>query len=758
MAIADITKPMALDETLQGTNTALGLLVKDTTVSAISTALALLGKDTSIQAVVTALGLLNKDATMVTQNSKLDTIIAKLQGIIEALGVDTSIYKAAGNKACAELTSSLLVAGNLGNVYNITDNGTTTADFVEGAGKPIHLGDNVAVVDIGEGGTHVYKFDLLSGLVDLSNYIQKSETAGLIKNDGTIDETPYTVVEASETNGNIVIDDVETPVYRNYGNNTVLATDKTSFLTRQTLNPTGFSGYVREKLVGVSYAWNQLLTNGDFSNGTNTWTARQGTVSASGGIATVTPSSEGTQRGITGVTNQMSIIAGHKYLLSAWIKPPINGNASCGLDTGSTTQSVTANTWNFVANIVNAESGVTRFYCLFAESVTTSQTIQYKNCQTIDLTLAFGSTIADYLYGLSNNGGITKLRDMGCPIDKYTPYGYGLYSVKTSGKKVVGKNLFDSNVYENKRWSTADGTLITANNFLASTSPMYVYGSTKNFINYPVYRTYYDSGMNFISADSTGNAVVSTPSNAYYMHISQSRADFTPLTCIVAISETEIAFEPYSCTTYSLGSTELRGHFILSNGEIVAEGDVRESNGEVTRNYGIVDLGSLEWVYNSSNHRFYCTLPSAKASNLIQSICAKYVNVSDLDVDKTYTMRKGYQVADVLSILISDSAYTDAATFKTAMSGVYLIYELATPTTEQSTPFADPMSLVGATTEEYIDTRDIPCPVGAERQYMGQSEDVVEIPSTPQSDGVWVQKCYVSGGKAQYVWELEITL
>ena len=203
MAVQDITEPMALDSTLQDTNTALGLLAKDATVSAISTALGLLGKDTSIQAVVTALGLLNKDATMVTQNSKLDTIIAKLQGIIEALGVDTSIYKAAGNKACAELTSSLLVAGNLGNVYNITDNGTTTADFVEGAGKPIHLGDNVAVVDIGTGGSHVYKFDLLSGLVDLSNYIQKSETAGLVKNDGTIDTNDYAEKVAGATNGNL---------------------------------------------------------------------------------------------------------------------------------------------------------------------------------------------------------------------------------------------------------------------------------------------------------------------------------------------------------------------------------------------------------------------------------------------------------------------------------------------------------------------------------------------------------------------------
>ena len=100
----------------------------------------------------------------------------------------SSVYKPAGNKACAELVSALLVASNLGNVYNMTDDGVTTADFVEGAGKAIEAGDNVVIVDIG---SSVYKFDLLSGMVDLSNYVQKSSTSGLIKNDGTIDQTAY---------------------------------------------------------------------------------------------------------------------------------------------------------------------------------------------------------------------------------------------------------------------------------------------------------------------------------------------------------------------------------------------------------------------------------------------------------------------------------------------------------------------------------------------------------------------------------------
>ena len=59
----------------------------------------------------------------------------------------TSVYKAKGSLAFASLTSALLVGANLGNVYNITDDFVTTADFLEGAGKKHTAGTNVAIVE-----------------------------------------------------------------------------------------------------------------------------------------------------------------------------------------------------------------------------------------------------------------------------------------------------------------------------------------------------------------------------------------------------------------------------------------------------------------------------------------------------------------------------------------------------------------------------------------------------------------------------------
>ena len=81
-------------------------------------------------------------------------------------GKIASAYKAGGSKTAAQMTNALLVAANEGKVYNMDDAITTTADFVEGAGKALPAGTNVAVVEAtpASGETPAtYKFDALEG-------------------------------------------------------------------------------------------------------------------------------------------------------------------------------------------------------------------------------------------------------------------------------------------------------------------------------------------------------------------------------------------------------------------------------------------------------------------------------------------------------------------------------------------------------------------------------------------------------------------
>jgi len=79
-------------------------------------------------------------------------------------------YKAGGTIAFANLPA--LTSANLGYVYDISNDFTTTSSFVEGAGHSYPAGTNVAIVVLQDGTT--YKYDVMSGFIDLSNYEPKT--------------------------------------------------------------------------------------------------------------------------------------------------------------------------------------------------------------------------------------------------------------------------------------------------------------------------------------------------------------------------------------------------------------------------------------------------------------------------------------------------------------------------------------------------------------------------------------------------------
>lgn len=126
-------------------------------------------------------------------------------------GKISSVYKPAGTVAFADLPTA--AEAILGNVYNVSDAFTSTAAFVEGVGSKYGAGQNVVVVKVGE----EYKYDVLSGFVDLSGYVEKETGKRLITSDEAtkLNELAAgsTKVESSTTNGNIKINGEETTVY-----------------------------------------------------------------------------------------------------------------------------------------------------------------------------------------------------------------------------------------------------------------------------------------------------------------------------------------------------------------------------------------------------------------------------------------------------------------------------------------------------------------------------------------------------------------
>ena len=83
-------------------------------------------------------------------------------------------YKAKGSVAFASLPA--IASATIGDVYNVTDQFSTTADFMEGAGKSYSAGTNVVCVDAGEG---TKKWDVLAGFVDLAGYVAKTDMVAI---------------------------------------------------------------------------------------------------------------------------------------------------------------------------------------------------------------------------------------------------------------------------------------------------------------------------------------------------------------------------------------------------------------------------------------------------------------------------------------------------------------------------------------------------------------------------------------------------
>jgi hypothetical protein len=105
----------------------------------------------------------------------VEAALAELLGKINAL---PSAIIPKGTRTFSQLAPSTdLAAGNLGFMWNISDGFTTTSDFAEGAGHVIPAGANVYVANVGTAAEPSYKYDIFSGMYDLSGYALKSEMA-----------------------------------------------------------------------------------------------------------------------------------------------------------------------------------------------------------------------------------------------------------------------------------------------------------------------------------------------------------------------------------------------------------------------------------------------------------------------------------------------------------------------------------------------------------------------------------------------------
>lgn len=185
----------------------------------------------------------------------------------------------------------------------------------------------------------------------------------------------------------------------------------------------------------------------------------------------------------------------------------------------------------------------------------------------------------------------------------------------------------------------------------------------------------YSGKFNFSSEarNVTGGASKIEPSIRVLNNASVSNVLVKPMIRLASVSDA--TFAPYSNICSISGWTGAK----IAN---ISDSEKQPYfAGLLNGTYGFVDLGTLEWSYQSTEGGYFSSnsvIDKANGNtNCFATIYPNGGNVSITNMDNK-TMRGG---SSSYVIYVKDSSYTDAATFKTAMSGVYLVYELATPTT-----------------------------------------------------------------------------
>ena len=581
---------------------------------------------------------------------------------------------------------------------------------------------------------------------------------------------------------------------------TVGVEDKVPYLFRTSGGSADIGDREVDELVGGTVAWNQMCGRVPDSN-----SGIEVTANADGSYTFSGTTTAGYNGYFTDFTTQ-KLIAGHKYLFGF-----ISRNASTGGVYRVRDYTNASNLYSFALAsgggrmdgviVAAAQTGAVMVYINVGSTGETVDLTVYP--QLFDLTQMFGSAIADHLYALDTatpGAGAAWFRKL-FPKDYYAYDAGTLMSVKTSAHKTVGFNAWDEE-WELGIWNSSGAkadasTAVRSKNYIRIVpgAAYYVYFS-KAPTNKLLFREY-DANKQFIGTATNVSRDITFGDNVHFVTFCTYAADnITSLTagdiCINLSwdGERDGEYEPYEAHTYALDpDLELRGIPKLdADNKLYYDGDTYESDGTVTRKYGIVDLGTLNWTYVTNNVEspYFSTTSvsdlkhTSAQNNFIQP---KYGKVG---VVATGT-GEGICTTSNPSIRIRDTAYTDKDTFKASLSGVYLVYELITPTTESADPYQNPQIVDDFGTEEYIDTRAVPIPVGHVTQYQanlraklemapnspdGDGDYIVrqsngqntyvqltfpadELPASPTTDGTYVLKATVSDGEATYSWVAE---
>ena len=353
----------------------------------------------------------------------------------------------------------------------------------------------------------------------------------------------------------------------------------------------------------------------------------------------------------------------------------------------------------------------------------------------------FGSTIADYVYSLeqsSTGSGLAWLRSYGFFTEDYYDYNSGeLKSVSNLvSHDMTGKNLcptFTSGTESGLTYTVnEDGSVhVTGTNTgtkfwaVQLTLPKGTYVLTGAPTNGQLTLRSARGGGAPSSAfsgtlDDFGNGATFTVSEtaSAWLNIRSTAGthDKTYYPMIRLSSVTDDTYEPYTLHSYPLGDVTLRGLPKLNGNALYWDGDTYESNGTVTRKYGVVDLGTLTW-YSVSGGRVKTNATIATSAKPANTARANIIATNYVNAESNYALANDTSLLGYIAIATDGGAVVRLRDGETTPTG-YLVYELATPTTETADTYTNPQWVDPNGTEKYtLSTNAFPMPVGHETTY-----------------------------------------
>lgn len=435
-----------------------------------------------------------------------------------------------------------------------------------------------------------------------------------------------------------------------------------------------------ETIRGNSLVWNQQLSLTD-----KTLNAYGMTATIKDGVVTISGQNNGEEASvfILKIIENSTRFNGHKMLLMAigvaegatWVKYglyiiPFTSGGGTAMVVNGKSKFFTWNTSNDVVQLLyTIWSGVAHTDCTFRPAL-------------FDLTQMFGAgnepTTLEEFY---------ERKPLG--IDEYAYNEGEVIHMNAHNLVSVGVNQWDEE-WENGRFASADASPVNSTSAIRSVNYFNVIPNTAYHATYPgtaLYIFWYDSEFKYIRNDGMyPGSPRTSPANAAYAKFYTDSTSYNSDICI-NLSDPTINGKYFAHVNGGKDLGVISKYFpdgMKSAGSVHDE--IRYNDDmqkwEAVKRIGAATFDASQKYTTYNDNTFTLSLPDMLRPNTVADrvsnlLCQKYgmstiSNVGEMDDKSIIRMPDG-------AVYIRDTSYTDVATFKAAMAGVMLYYELAEP-------------------------------------------------------------------------------